>query len=279
MSYITDPDLGPVLTRGDAHDLGILADHITDSGEGRVSLSADSCKRLTDARRTGCFDAAARALVAEELSRFGGNSLMNLFRGGTGVGYDEIVRDVAEHLGVSAHARATCGDIEKAIIVKVAEQSMSKMSDKEKSEFLHAFDMRYTGANPATALAMLSTIGTSQAGSVNLAAVVANGTATALLGRGVGASAGILAGASGTRLAAAFLGPIGWALTAIWTAFGLASPAYRVTVPCVVHIAYMRVKSNSSGCPNCRAPTMTGARFCSACGASLAALPRLGGQA
>ncbi len=40
-----------------------------------------------------------------------------------------------------------------------------------------------------------------------------------------------------------FAGPIGWMLTAIWTAIDIVGPAYRVTIPCVIQIAYMRIKT------------------------------------
>jgi uncharacterized protein YaaW (UPF0174 family) len=274
MSYIADPDLGPVLVAASDYDLGILADHITDSGAGRISLSGESCKRLTDARIAGRFDAGTRALIAEELSRFGGNSLMNMWRG-SGVGYDEIVRDVAEHLGVTVHSRASCGDIEQAVVLKMAEQSFKKMSDAQKVEFIQAFDKRYADANAAGAMGVLATINATPGGGMDLATVVANGAATALLGRGLATSAGVLAGSSGVRLATVFLGAIGWAFTVIWTAFGLTSPAYRVTVPCVIQAAYMRLKMNAVACPQCRTAVTPGSRFCSTCGTPLAARLRL----
>jgi uncharacterized protein YaaW (UPF0174 family) len=60
------------------------------------------------------------------------------------------------------------------------------------------------------------------------------------LGRGLSyaANAGL------TRWLSIFAGPIGWALTAVWTAIDLAGPAYRVTIPAVIQIAYMRAKMN-----------------------------------
>lgn len=39
------------------------------------------------------------------------------------------------------------------------------------------------------------------------------------------------------------VGPIGWAITGLWTAISLAGPAYRITIPCVCHVAYLRQKS------------------------------------
>lgn len=37
-------------------------------------------------------------------------------------------------------------------------------------------------------------------------------------------------------------GPVGWAITGLWTAISLAGPAYRITIPCVCHVAYLRQK-------------------------------------
>ncbi|HNE26607.1 MAG TPA: ubiquinol-cytochrome C chaperone family protein, partial [Pseudomonadales bacterium] len=38
-------------------------------------------------------------------------------------------------------------------------------------------------------------------------------------------------------------GPIGWAITGIWTAIDIASPAFRVTIPAVIQIAALRQQS------------------------------------
>jgi len=77
-------------------------------------------------------------------------------------------------------------------------------------------------------------------------------------------------GASSTtmRSVGTLAGPLGWAVTAIWTVFDLASPAYRVTVPSVIQIAYMRHKATELNqiCSQCHAPLAAGAKFCSDCG-------------
>lgn len=44
----------------------------------------------------------------------------------------------------------------------------------------------------------------------------------------------------GLRGYSTFMGPIGWVLTALWTIVDIAGPAYRVTVPAVIQIAYIR---------------------------------------
>ena len=40
-------------------------------------------------------------------------------------------------------------------------------------------------------------------------------------------------------------GPIGWIILGGWTAWNMMEPAYRVTVPAVIQVAYMRVKYQS----------------------------------
>ena len=70
------------------------------------------------------------------------------------------------------------------------------------------------------------------------AVIVANQVAKMLIGRGlsVAANAGL------NRAIAAFTGPIGWVLMGLWTLIDIAGPAYRVTIPCVIQVAFLRAK-------------------------------------
>ena len=52
----------------------------------------------------------------------------------------------------------------------------------------------------------------------------------------------ISANAALTRSLCVFAGPIGWVVTAVWTLLDIAGPAYRVTIPAVIQVAYMRAK-------------------------------------
>ena len=264
-SLIPDPDLA-LLDSADFDDLVVLIDHITDNGEGRISLSSDTCKTLTDAKTARNIPPSTRALIAEELGRFGGNSFINLLRGGAGVPYKEIVCDVADHLRADFRPAQSCGAIEISAVNAVLGQSLPKMSEQEKADLFAEFGGTYTpGAGPAVMAALQAAIKASGFGAFKLAAVVANAVAKALLGRGLafGATAGLMRGIS------IFAGPIGWAITAIWTAFDLGSPAYRVTVPCVIQIAYMRQKAAYRSCPACKAPVEAGKKFCGECGSPL----------
>lgn len=273
MSLIKDPDLNTVLTDAGADDLSILADFITDNGTGRLSLSGDVCTALHQASQKRVFSALERAYIAEELQRFGGNSVMNLFRGGAGAQYREILCDVADHVKAEYKKSDDCNRIETGILVRVLEQSMEKMTEEQRKEVFETFGQRYAGMGSAAMAALIAGILATGVGRYRLATMVANASVHALLGRG------LVLGASSTamRSVGALAGPLGWAVTAIWTVFDLASPAYRVTVPCVIQIAYMRHKATELKqiCSQCHAPLAAGAKFCSQCGhpVTMLALP------
>lgn len=265
-SLITDRDLAQVLDKADVDDLGVLIDHITDKGEGRISLSSETCRKLTDAKSTGLIDPSIRALIAEELQRFGGNSIVNLMRGGSGVPYKEVLCDVASHVKAAFSPRSSCALIEIAILEAVLAQSLDKMNEQEKQDLFAEFGASYTpGAGPAAMASLQAAVQATGFAAYKLAAVVANAVAKAILGRGLafGATAGVMRGIS------VFAGPIGWAITAIWTVFDLGSPAYRVTVPCTIQIAYMRQKAAYRSCPACGAPAEINKKFCGECGRPL----------
>lgn len=265
-TLISDPDLAHVLGTADVDDLGVLIDHITDKGDGRISLSSETSKKLMSAKASGSMDETIRALIAEELQRFGGNTLFNIARGGTGVPYKELLCDVASHVKATFNPKDDCAQIEIAILEAVLAQSMAKMSEQDKADLFAEFGATYKpGAGPAVMAALQAAIKASGFGAFKLAAVVANAVAKAILGRGLafGATAGLM------RSISVFAGPIGWAITAIWTVFDLGSPAYRVTVPCVIQIAYMRQKAAYRSCPACKAPVEVGKKFCGECGTPL----------
>jgi uncharacterized protein YaaW (UPF0174 family) len=270
MPLITDPDLSDLLMEAEIDDLGVLVDHITDKGEGRISLASATCDRLAAAKKTGMIPPVERALIAEELCRFGGNSLMNLFRKGGGVSYHEITCDVASHLKAKYSPNADVAAIELAILEKLAEQSLEKMTEQEKEAFFNQFGMRYAvGSGAGASAGLLAGIIASQTASYELSAIIANGVAKALLGRGLAAGLGTMSGA-------AMVAPVALVLTVLWGLYGLTSPAYRVTVPCVIHLAYMRRKRvQSAACRQCGVVPAAGARFCSGCGAALGAVPLL----
>ena len=162
--------------------------------------------------------------IAHHIRLFGGSTPVNIFRG-EGPPYKEIVQDVANKLGVDYEYYDSVERVEMKIIKEILNRSLKGMSDKKKEEVFKAFkkeggdNLDFSAGSP---LALL------------MAATVANGIAKMVLGRVIGGIGG--------RVVTILAGPIGWVITGIWTAISIAGPAYRVTIPCVCHVAYLRKK-------------------------------------
>ncbi|WP_434718163.1 ubiquinol-cytochrome C chaperone family protein [Paraburkholderia sp. A1BS-2L] len=261
-----DRDLDPVLEHGDPDDLAVLADYITDNGAGRLSLDSDVCKTLHGARVDRDFGDVERSLIAKEIRLFGGNSIINLFRG-DGVPYAEVLRDVASHIGVGFSKTTVASEIEERLLRHLLGRALEKMSESERTAILTDLEMEaLVGKKPAAMALALTGWELRGPATYKLAVIMANALARTLAGRGLvfGANAAL-----GRTLGIA-LGPIGWAVTGLWSIADLASPAYRVTVPCVVQLAYMRQKMKiSKNCPSCRQPVESSAKFCPNCGHKL----------
>lgn len=264
MTILIDNDLTDLVIQASPDDLSILADHITAKGEGRISLSKEACEVLTAASLNRNFPVETRALISEELSKFGGNTIANFFRRGTGVSYREIVCDVADHVKATYSKNSSIDRIEMAILETLLEKTVSDMTRADREKLFNEYGVKgAVGTGPAAWAALIAAMRLAGNGAYQTAVLVANATATAFLGRGV-AVAGTSVGFG--RILGFLTGPIGWALTAAWSAYDLASPAYRVTVPCVIHIAYMRQKSMINSCPACGANVPANAKFCAECG-------------
>lgn len=260
-----DDDLIPLLMAADTADLSVLVDYVTNSGKGRISLDNGVMSQLIAAQARAQFTDNDRTLLAHEIQLFGGNTLINLMRGGQGVAYREVAFDVARHLKVSAGKNDTIQTIEKSILEAVVREAWSNMSDTEKVELTKALHVHIAGLGPASLTAIINTLRSSRLAAYLFAEIAANAIARQLLGRGLvmGAEAGL------ARSAGVLFGPVGLAITGLWAIADMASPAYRVTVPCVVQLAYMRQKQQNRLCGGCQAANPPEAKFCAECGHKL----------
>ncbi|WP_017454477.1 YaaW family protein [Herbaspirillum rubrisubalbicans] len=259
-----------LLLAADVEDLDVLTDYLTDKGEGRMMLDSDVCKRLIACKRAGVYSDSDRFVIAKEIRTFGGNTLVNLFRGG-GIEYSELVRDVADHLKVSYNKNGSALTIELAILQKLFSDALEKMPAEERKQVLDELNVgELAGLGPAAI--GIAIAGGKLAGfaTFKMALIVANAIARAVLGKGLS----LAANAALTRTMGFMLGPVGWVLTGLWTVADLASPAYRVTVPCVVQVAYIRQKylskTTTTTCKKCEAMNNRNAKFCAECGAPMA---------
>ena len=235
MSYLHDLDL-EFIEQCDNDDLGILLE-IVRGKLGDLRLS-ESISRKEVYRQHFPNHRMYWREIAEELQRFGGNSVLNTVRG-HGVRYKVILADVCDKVGVPLSDKITVADQEGRLLVALLERSVARMTEDERRQLLNGLDVPTTNLTSQSVIAAIQGIATlGSFGTYQIAVTVANAAAKAVLGRGL-----TFAGnAALTRAIGAATGPIGWAVTGLWTLKDLTSEAYRVTVPSCIQIAYMRAK-------------------------------------
>lgn len=177
--------------------------------------------------------------IAAELQTFGANSIVSLFRGGKGVPYREVLTDACDKMKVNYSKNAAIESIEMCLLMKMLENVLSGMKSEELTEFAKAMDMKLT--NPTPELILMTVQST-----IKLSGFAAYKFATMSLAyilRLVGMKAPMSVYLVLTQSMRVFSGPIGWTVSGAWLAFDIAAPAYRVTVPACVIVAYLRQKA------------------------------------
>ena len=76
--------------------------------------------------------------------------------------------------------------------------------------------------------------------SYKMTLIIANQMSRILLGRGLMFELNTAL----VKSASLLTGPFALAVTGVWTAIDMSGPAYKVTMPCVIHIAMLRKKVN-----------------------------------
>ncbi|EQV94531.1 hypothetical protein G893_00904 [Escherichia coli KOEGE 71 (186a)] len=226
-----DETLVALLLNADKNDIDLLIDYITPDGKFNFSQSDRVKKALRDGKNSEAIDEETLRLLIRELQHFGGNTVINLFRG-NGVSYSEIVDDVASHLKIKVAKNAPVKEKESLIIDAVFASSWNKMSDDDRRQLL-----RDMGINTSISLDKLSRM---ELPLLQRAAMVASGLAQIATGKALPLIAGLGIG----RVLGVLTGPVGLALTGLYTAYDISNPAFRITLPCVVQIAWIRLKNS-----------------------------------
>lgn len=258
-----DEELVTLLLNAEKSDTDLLIDYITDNGKGRFALSKSVNTLLVSSKENNEIDEDSIRLLIRELQLFGGNSIVNLFRR-NGVDYAEIIDDVMARMKLSAPPSSSTPAKERLVISKVFETIWDKMSKEERQKILDDLGMKtITGVNALEVI--LPRLSFGGAAAFHITALVASSIASMLAGRAIPLVVNIGVG----RVLGTLAGPIGIALTGIYTAYDLSSPAFRVILPCIVQIAWIRMKSTKQLCHKCDVlvePTM---KFCHQCGTNL----------
>ena len=239
ISYREDDDLA-FLQYCTEEDIRLLGEYLIYDKDNEERIASEILSNESFKQLYGRPDKWRKSwkLIAGELQHFGGDSVVNLFRG-KGVLYKEILSDVCDKLSVKYRKNSSAYDIENLLIEKLTELSWEKMSAKEKEKVLDSMNIPdgFAGSPLAFIIASIKAggIGSFQSSSwLAQSASLAFGHA-ALSGLSLGAAATFV----GSRGVAAFAGP----LAAIVVTVPLISgAAYRVTMPSVIQISYMRRK-------------------------------------
>lgn len=238
MAYRYDPDL-EFLSKCTDEDLNDLVYCLTHDKDGSKRLTEELT--LSDAyKKHYPYHSLYWEEIAAEIQCFGGNTFANMFRGGKGVLYKEVLCDVCDKMKVNYNKNSPVGRIESGLISKVLEDSLEKMSPDEIRRL--ATELGIKNTQNITKQVLLGSFQTIfRAGgfkSYQLTVIVVNAVLKALIGRGLS----FAGNAAATRVFAVLSGPIGWVITGLWTAFDIAGAAYRVTIPAVIQVAALRQK-------------------------------------
>lgn len=240
MAYRYDPDL-EFLSNCSSKELDQLVNILTkDPKDGSLRLTEelttnDKYKRYYPNHKEYWEE------IASEIQLFGGNSFVNIFRGGKGVVYREVLCDVCDKMKANYNKNSSTKQIEENLLMKILTQALEEMKPHERQELSEELGL---GTNFTAQALTASCITIFRAGgfkSYQLTVIIANAILKALIGRGLALGGNVAL----TRTASILVGPIGWVITGLWTAVDLAGPAYRVTIPAVIEIIYLRKLSEN----------------------------------
>ena len=212
-------------------DLHVLCDILLYDNRGKIRYSGNISNRECFLKNYPDNMQVMWKELAKELQNFGGNSILKFLRDGQGSSYEKILRDVC--------------NIEHKLLIKIFAKAIGKLSGKEIRSIMDECKMKgydYTKQGLLAALLDLQVI--NHIGFVIVIQTVIRMTTQILVGRGV-AFVGLKII---SRSIGALCGPIGWLLLAGCSIWHIGGPAYHVTIPAVIQVAYMRAKylSNSN---------------------------------
>ena len=177
--------------------------------------------------------------LINEFRLFGGNSIANMFRG-EGPEYSAILHSVAKRCNVKFSPSSPDELVEMNILQKLFTDSLEKASEEELKSMVKELGLPVTNFSRQAAItALMAAFRAGGFESYILLVSVVNAVTRFIIGRGLSLAGNAML----TRVASVMMGPVGWAVTALWTLIDIAGPAYRVTVPAVIQIAYLRQKS------------------------------------
>lgn len=233
--YRNDPDLN-LLGQCSNEELQLLVSILTTDPRDGDNRWTESLTSTPEYRLLAPEHRRYWQLIAAELQRYGANTLVSLIRLGQGVTYREILGDVCDKLDVNFNLKSTTETIELCLLMKVLEKSLDLMTPEELATFSRNMQLDLTNPIPQLILmAVQAAIRTSSLAALELATVLSASVITSLGGV---ATWGTVVVAS--RALSVISGPVAIALSSAWMISDIAGPAYRVTIPACIIVAWLR---------------------------------------
>ena len=179
--------------------------------------------------------------ISTELLKYGSNTLMTYWNGGPD-SYETVLRRVCKQMDVDVDEEEDVPTMEYNLLTALCQDTLKKMSERELRLLANESgipDKRLT--RQALTAALLMALRASRPILVRVVARVVQYVVEMVAVRGV-ATAGI---ETASRAVGGALGPIGWIALGAWTVYDITAPAYRVCIPAVLQVAYMRLDSST----------------------------------
>ncbi len=232
----TDKDLR-FLSSCENEDLRVLCDILTHDRLGNIRVT-EQLTSTDEYNRNYPEDMLFLVpQISNELLKYGSNTLATFWHNEPD-SYETVLRRVCKQMDVRTMEQDSVAKMEHNLLTTLCQDTLNKMSERELRLLANENgipDKRLT--RQALTAALLMAIRTSRAVLTRIAARVIQYIVEIVTIRGV-ATAGI---ETATRAVGGALGPIGWIALGAWTVYDISSPAYRVCVPAVLQVAYMRL--------------------------------------
>ena len=232
----TDKDLR-FLSSCENEDLRVLCDILTHDRLGNIRVT-EQLTSTDEYNRNYPEDMLFLVpQISNELLKYGSNTLATFWHNKPD-SYETVLRRVCKQMDVRTMEQDSVAKMEHNLLTTFCQDTLNKMSERELRLLANENGIPdKTLTRQALTAALLMAIRTSRAVLTRIAARVIQYIVEIITIRGV-ATAGI---ETATRAVSGALGPIGWIALSAWTVYDITSPAYRVCVPAVLQVAYMRL--------------------------------------
>ena len=228
------------LNRCSNEDLKQLCDLLTFDKKGRYRIS----EQLTnsDAYLQNYPDnmRGMTAELAEELQKFGTNSIMTLIHDGRPDSYESIVRRVCKKMYIDVTNEDDAVTMERKLLEKICEKSFNNMSNEELRSYAQEAGVFKKDLSRKALIASLMS-------ALRYCPHILKSVVRRVLAHAISMLGSRAIGMAGLRVTERVLGvatgPVGWIVLTAWSVWDLASPAYRIVIPAVLLIAIMRYSS------------------------------------